>query len=273
MSLTFDKCTDVNLIFEGGQKKVYRATHNNYGLVAIKVGEYSSIAQLERIKREVACLKEIDSKYFPKNYDFLVNTSERKFTIIEEYIVSKNLTDLKMFFNTEEKIINLLKELIRGMKVLWDKNIVHRDLKPDNILITEDYTPKIIDLGIARFLDNDDLTRTLAPMGPCTPIYASPEQILNQKEIIDIRTDFFLLGVIILELHLGVHPFQADVVGNMNSIPVNICNGIYIEAKTKSGTTSEFNFLINKMLKVQPFNRFKNYKKLSEYIDEYWGNL
>lgn len=271
MGVYFDQCNNVELIFKGGQKEVYRAIHYKYGDVAVKLGSYSSKAQLERIKREVNCLRDINSKYFPKNYDFSINEEDNNFIIIEEYIESKKLSDLKTFFNTEEKLIVLLKELINGMIVLWDKNIVHRDLKPDNILITSDYTPKIIDLGIARFLDDYDLTRTLAPMGPCTPIYASPEQILNQKEIIDIRTDFFLLGIIILELYLGVHPFKSDVVGNSNSIPVNICNGIYLKPDTKPGTTKEFSNLINKMLKVESFKRFRNYKKLLEYIDEYWG--
>lgn len=66
--------------------------------------------------------------------------------------------------------------------------------------------PCIIDLGIARFLDLESLTRTISPMGPCTPIYAAPEQLTNNKALIDPRTDFFGLGIIALELYLGVYP-------------------------------------------------------------------
>jgi serine/threonine-protein kinase len=35
-------------------------------------------------------------------------------------------------------------------------------------------------------------------MGPCTPLYASPEQLRNEKSMIDPRTDFYALGIIAL---------------------------------------------------------------------------
>lgn len=75
--------------------------------------------------------------------------------------------------------------LVEGLSIIWDKNIVHRDLKPENIIIRPDGMPCIIDLGIARFLDLESLTRTISPMKWQPPIYAAPEQLTNNKALID----------------------------------------------------------------------------------------
>ena len=70
---------------------MYRVNHPIYGEVALKIGQYSSPQSLERINREVSLLKDIDSEYYPKNYDFQVLPPDR-FLIIEEYIDSQPLS-------------------------------------------------------------------------------------------------------------------------------------------------------------------------------------
>ena len=267
----FDICSNVELIFKGGQKQVYKASHPEYGIVILKKGKFDSCTALERVKREVNFLQSIKSQYFPKNIDFLIDENSKNFLIVEEFIESKKITDLRTYFNSEEKIINLLKQLINGLKILWINNIVHRDLKPDNILIAKKYIPKIIDLGIARFMDYESLTKTIAFFGPCTPIYASPEQLLNKKKLINMRTDFFSLGIIILEMHLGFHPFHPKKVGNDKSIPENIVNCFYVNPSVKEGTSEYFIDLIDRLLKIEPYQRFRNYKILERFLNKYWG--
>ncbi len=262
-------CSQVELLFTGGQKKVYKVIHPDFGVVVAKLGKFSSLDSLERIKREVNCLKDIESEYFPKNYNFEYDLDKKSFCIIEQFIDARNLTEVKNAFNSELKIVFFLNELVQGLKNLWERNIVHRDLKPDNILITSDLKPKIIDLGIARFLDFNSLTKTILPMGPCTPIYASPEQILNKKDVIDSRSDFFSLGIIILELYLGFHPFHPDALKNGKSIITNICEGNFYNPGTK-GTSDRFISLVEKLLKVEPYQRFRNYKLLQKNIEENW---
>jgi len=266
-----NNCTNVVSLFEGGQKKVFRAKHKNFGEVVLKYGNFHDASGLERIKREVKLLREIDSEYFPKNYEFKIDKDSKTFLIVEEFIESKKLNELTDHFDSEPQLISLLRELIQGLKILWDKNVVHRDLKPDNILITSNFKPKIIDLGIARFKEYTSLTKTIAEFGPCTKMYASPEQLLNKKREINLRADFFALGIILLELYLGFHPFTPDKIGNTKSIPENIINGIYVRPSSKKGTSEEFETLIDRLLKTQPHQRFPNYMTLEKFINQHWS--
>jgi serine/threonine-protein kinase len=249
----------------GGQKKVFLAECGKYGKVVFKVGQCQSASALERIKREVELLKNIKSPYFPCNYEFSYD-DKGNFQILEEYIESKSLEDYLDIYNSEDKIAEFALELINGMKLLWDMKIVHRDLKPDNILINTDNKPVIIDLGIARDLDGKSLTKTIFQRGPCTPIYASPEQLKNQKDIIDMRTDFFSLGIILAELYLKIHPFHPDAVGDGLGIVENIEAGKYVLHYGDKRMSAQFESIIRKLLEEKQYNRFRTYIKLEEEL-------
>jgi serine/threonine protein kinase/tetratricopeptide (TPR) repeat protein len=88
--------------------------------------------------------------------------------------------------------------------------IVHRDLKPNNILITPEGVPKLLDFGIAKLLDTRQSLHTLAvthmDYRVMTPAHASPEQI--RGDVITTSSDIYVLGVLLYELLTGRRPFQ-----------------------------------------------------------------
>lgn len=249
------QCSDVTSLAEGGQKKVLSAIHPDFGPVVIKYGEYRYATSLERIAREVTLLRAIESRYYPENYEFLIDPVRREFLIVEERLDAVELTNVKNRFSTDSQIRDLLAQLFCALDVLWQRNVVHRDIKPANILITSENEPRIIDLGIARFLDDTSLTATIAGRGPGTLIYAAPEQLKNKKTMINVRTDFFLLGLLILELMHGFHPFDPQHVGNQNSLVENIMTGAYV--KPDQGHDAKLVGFIQRALEPQPFKRFR----------------
>jgi len=258
-------CKILKELPQGGQKKVHLAEHPQAGLVVIKKGAIKSFTSLERIKREVELLSELKSEYYPQQHHFSIDVKSKEFEIVEDYIEGKVLRDAKTEFKTPKQIFNLFNSLVKGLSIIWDKDIVHRDLKPENIIIRQNGIPCIIDLGIARFLDLESLTKTISPMGPCTPIYAAPEQLTNNKNLIDPRTDFFGLGIIALELYLGVHPFDPAYVGNHFSIVENIMQNKYIietDTVKRDDVIKEF---ASKTLQIQPYQRFRNYQMLNTF--------
>lgn len=260
-------CKIVKNLPSGGQKNVQLAEHPELGLVVIKRGAIKSFISLERIKREIELLSELKSDYYPQQYHFNIDIKTKEFEIVEAYIKGNTLRDVMNSFSTVEEIFSLLNYLIDGLSIIWDKNIVHRDLKPENIIIRHNGMPCIIDLGIARFLDMEALTKTIAPMGPCTPIYASPEQLTNNKNIIDHRTDFFSLGIISFELFLGVHPFDPTYLENHFSIVENILQNKFLIETKDIKADKRMVELASKTLRQQPFERFRNYKIFKSFIE------
>lgn len=259
-------CKIIKELPPGGQKTVHLAEHPKVGTVVIKKGAIKSFTSLERIKREVELLSELKSDFYPQQHHFNIDIKTKQFEIVEDYIEGKVLREVMSQFKTAKEIFTLFHSLIKGLSIIWDRNIVHRDLKPENIIIRPNGMPCIIDLGIARFLDLESLTKTISPMGPCTPIYAAPEQLTNNKNLIDPRTDFFGLGIIALELYLGVHPYDPIYVGNEYSIVENIMQNKYI---VETGTIKKDNAIVefaSKTLQAQPYNRFRNHQTLNAFI-------
>ena len=97
--------------------------------------------------------------------------------------------------------------------------VVHRDLKPSNILVARDGTPKLLDFGIAKMLDDRQMMHTMAVTQAdyrvLTPDHASPEQIRGDP--ITTASDTYVLGVVLYELLCGCKPFtlQGNRLGDL----------------------------------------------------------
>ncbi|MDX1983455.1 MAG: serine/threonine-protein kinase, partial [Bryobacteraceae bacterium] len=101
--------------------------------------------------------------------------------------------------------LRLFLEICAGVQHAHQKLVVHRDLKPANILVTSDGRPKLLDFGIAKWLDPDiapeTVIETATGVRVLTPDYASPEQL--RGEAVTVRSDIFALGAILHELLSG----------------------------------------------------------------------
>lgn len=84
--------------------------------------------------------------------------------------------------------------------------IIHRDLTPHNIFITYDGKVKIIDFGIAKAEILDNRTKAGVVKGKLS--YMSPEQL--RDGIIDLRSDIFLIGILLYEMISKKRMYQGD---------------------------------------------------------------
>ncbi len=109
-----------------------------------------------------------------------------------------------------EARLQLLRTICGAVHYAHQNLIVHRDLKPNNILITPDGVPKLLDFGIAKLLDSRHSAHTLAvthfEYRVMTPAHASPEQV--RGDVITTASDIYVLGVLMYELLCGRRPFQ-----------------------------------------------------------------
>lgn len=101
--------------------------------------------------------------------------------------------------------------LVSGLSHIAAHHLVHRDLKPENVLFREDRrTPVIVDFGLVRDLAGRSLTKSWLIRGPGTPFFSPPEQLLNEKELIDWRSDQFSLAVLLSVCTFGFHPYAHE---------------------------------------------------------------
>jgi tetratricopeptide (TPR) repeat protein len=109
-----------------------------------------------------------------------------------------------------EERVALVRTVCAAVHYAHQNLIVHRDLKPNNILITPQGVPKLLDFGIAKLLDTrqsaQTLTVTHAEYRVLTPAHASPEQV--RGDVITTSSDIYVLGVLLYELLCGRRPFQ-----------------------------------------------------------------
>uniref|UniRef100_A0A8C1U0K6 Si:dkey-240h12.4 n=1 Tax=Cyprinus carpio TaxID=7962 RepID=A0A8C1U0K6_CYPCA len=109
---------------------------------------------------------------------------------------------------TETEAIEFMKQILKGVSYMHQKNVAHFDLKPENIMLSDKHAPnpdiKIIDFGMAyRFIQGEEYKSSGG-----TPQYIAPE-IINYEPL-GTAADMWSIGVITYILLSGLSPFQGE---------------------------------------------------------------
>ena len=108
---------------------------------------------------------------------------------------------------TVEQRLRLFQQVAEAVAYAHRNLVVHRDIKPSNILVTSEGEAKLLDFGIARFLDEDaGATRTKQRF--LTPAYASPEQLAGEP--VTTASDIYQLGLLLCRLLSGSGPYDTE---------------------------------------------------------------
>ena len=109
-----------------------------------------------------------------------------------------------------DEAISIVVQIAAALEVAHRNGVVHRDIKPGNIMFDIDGTPKLADLGVAKFSDGAyKTTMTTTGMVIGTPAYMAPEQMLNSHKV-DSRADIYSLGVVFYEMLAGKRPNEGS---------------------------------------------------------------
>ena len=184
--------------------------------VAIKIWKGTSSWNL--LQNEAEILKQVDSEYLPKFYDFKKDETSRKSYLMMEYIEGKSL-DVYIKENgtmKESEANKFLLMLIKAVNELHSKGIAHRDIKPQNILITEDKKIKLIDFNISKKMkergsgseDANEKFKWVFFTQISSPMYAAPE--ISSLDCYTESIDIWGIGVAYAEMLYKVSELIED---------------------------------------------------------------
>lgn len=266
---TLNGYTFLSFIGSGGFGSVYKASKDD-SFYAIKVfreeyilQEYLNHGENNRIQREIDIMKSVNHPYLIKYIDDFKGNDLNvpSYFLVMEYAegptLKKLITDNGL--TSENQIISIFVQILEAIKALHqirgveeNKGIIHRDLKPENIIVGLNGV-KVLDYGISKIIDFTTLTSTGNFLG--SPLYASPEQITDSKNI-DKRSDLYTLGVILYQMLTNHVPYDfnglpelIDKIKNENPIPPR---------KYFRQISNKLENLIFILLEKNPYQRFLN---------------
>jgi serine/threonine protein kinase len=211
-------------IGSGGMGEVYRASRadgqydKQVAIKLIRIG-LDSPYMIERFRHERQILASLDHPNIARLLDG--GTTDDGVP----YLVMELIDGIPIDRYCEERDLEvperlqLFTQVCAAVQYAHQRLVIHRDIKPNNILVTEDGTPKLLDFGIAKILDPSAGAETTL-VRPMTPEYASPEQI--RGEPITTATDVYSLGVVLYRILTGKSPY-AETTRTPHEFAQQIC--------------------------------------------------
>ena len=201
----------------GGMGKVYLCEHVVMGRrVALKVLPLIAAedpASMARFYREARAVARLDHPNIVRAYD--IDHEDKLHFLVLEFIDGCNLHEFVKRNGTLSvpRAACYIRQAALGLEHASQAGLVHRDIKPGNLLLDRQGTVKILDMGLARFFDDDGgsfVKQFEEGYVIGTADYLAPEQTVDNR--VDIRADIYSLGGTFYYLLAGRSPFQDGTV-------------------------------------------------------------
>ena len=202
----------------GGMGVVYRAEDTALGrTVALKFLPPQIVhdpKQVQRFREEARTASALNHPNICTIYE--VSEEQGEMFIAMEFVEGRPLSEaIREGRMSTSSVVRYARQIAGALEHAHARGVIHRDLKPLNIVITPDGDAKILDFGLAKRTDPNDVTRKSLQAATATTVglagtmpYLSPEQLEGGDA--SPRSDIWALGIVVYEMAAGVKPFTGD---------------------------------------------------------------
>lgn len=227
----------------------------------------------ERVRREISALKGVRS---PRVTSIVEGPSSREiegrpYVWYAEPFYPQILRDLVSPKWSTRRLAQMVDGVLDGLRALQAAGIVHRDIKPDNIALTSEGSPVLLDFGVSLFRE---LKRVTEPgsVAAFTRPYSAPEQWTAREDddSIDVRTDLFCLGLVAYELATGgTHAFgKCDTPERWRAYKKRVIDHDYDrDALRRGGVTAAMIAFIDRCIRPAPSARFRTVEQARSALE------
>ena len=209
---TIGKYKVLERLGSGGMGQVFLCEHKLMRRrVAVKVlptAKAADPSSLERFYREARAVAALDHQNIVRAYD--IDQDDNLHFIVMEYVDGSSLQDMirKGGQMDPTRAAHYIYWSAIGLQHAHENGLIHRDIKPGNILVERQGVVKILDLGLARFFNDDQdlLTKKYDENILGTADYLAPEQAVDSHSV-DGRADIYSLGATFYYMLTGQPPF------------------------------------------------------------------
>lgn len=272
---------------QGGMGAVYlavRADDQFRKQVAIKLvrADFSSRSIVERFRTERQILANLEHPGIARLLDGGATTRGSPYVVME-YVdgVPVDVYCERHRLSIRERLV-LFRRIADAVSYAHRNLIVHRDIKPDNVLVTAQGEPKLLDFGIAKLLIAEGAPvqpsqSTIATERLMTPEFASPEQA--RGEAITTLSDVYSLGVLVYKMLTDKVPVRlssqraADIEREIcERVPVRAsvaARGTGSWAKLGKESARDLDTILMVALHKEPGRRYASVENFSADIERY----
>ncbi len=258
----FDHFLIIRQIGEGGMSRVFEAEDETLGRrVALKIlnRKYSGdLVRMAQFQQEALITARVTHPNVIKL--FSVGFDQGHFFIAMELVSGGSLEQrIKREGQVNEKdVLRIGRQVGEGLRAAHRMGLLHRDVKPANILFTEDGTAKVVDFGLALFVQQSDQSGEIW----ATPFYVSPEKVIDNTE--DFRSDLFSLGATLYHALTGNPPHKVKS-ASLQELRMVKCKRVSLEdTGTPFGTRTVF--IVDKLVAFDPNDRPATYDDAVEEL-------
>ncbi len=267
----------VDEIHRGGQGVVYDAVHEETAeRVALKVlreGLFAGATDRSRFEREIQVLRQLDHAGITTIRDSGV--AESHYYLVADYISGTPLDDyVKRAALPRQALLTVFADICDAVNAAHVRGVIHRDLKPGNIRIDTEGHPHVLDFGLAKLAEVEEIATT---SGQAKTIpgqfigslpWSSPELARGDANLVDVRTDVYALGVVLYQMLTGRFPY--DVLGAMGDSLHNILHEEPVRPSSISRLVDdELETIILKCLQKERDRRYGSAGELATDVRRY----